>query len=138
MSDLSDDEAAALDAQQALVESSLALVFRTYDDAIAEGVAAPVVVLLDCEDELAGQIVREWLGDEAVGDAIADRQAADDGAETTVFARAVPLHLAARELPRVFPYLAPVFAGEPPRGGVLVVGVTAGGASALTAPDDAR
>lgn len=132
------DETAALDAQQTLVESSLPIVFATYDEAQADGVAQPVVVLVDCEDELGGEIARGWLGDEAVSDAIAMRHADDPDAETTVFARAVALADCRDELGRAFPYLAPVFESPPPDDGVLVVGVTAGGASALTAPNDAR
>ena len=30
--------------------------------------------VVDCEDEIGGQIVRTWLGDEAVDDAIAEQQ----------------------------------------------------------------
>ena len=49
-----DDEPAieaALEAQQALLEDSLPLVFEVYNAAVAEQVDQPVVILLDCEDE---------------------------------------------------------------------------------------
>ncbi|MEQ8846205.1 hypothetical protein [Botrimarina sp.] len=128
-----------LEQQQWLVESSLPLVFATYDEAIADGLPHPVVVLVDCEDELGSQIARGWLGDDTVDDAIADQPAeSDDGQPlTTVFARAVAWSEMAG-LAEAFPYLSGALAEGPPRGGVMVVGVTAGGASALTAPWDAR
>jgi len=132
-----------LDAQQALVETSLALLFETYDDALKRRVKDPVVVLVDCEDELGGEIVRGWLGDEAVDDAIAlEHAGADDGddpaSDTTVFARAFSWKDCRAEIPRAFPYLAEVFGEPPPSAGFLAIGVTAGGASALTVPMDLR
>lgn len=126
-----------LEAQQSLVESSLPLVFQTYDEALAEGQTQPIVVLLDCEDELGGEIARGWLGEEAVNDAVAMRHADDASADTTVFARAAPLAACRGELAEAFPYLAPALVSAPDDG-VLVIGVTAGGASALTAPFGAR
>lgn len=128
-----------LEQQALLVESSLPLVFQAYDDALDDGVATPLVVLVDCEDDLGSQIVRGWLGDDAVDDAIAEQPPeSDDGqALTTVFARAVPWSEASA-LGEAFPYLAETLAMGPPEGGLLVVGVTAGGASALTAPWEAR
>ncbi len=122
-----------LEQQQAMVEASLELVFQTLDDALAEGVRQPVVWLVDCEDELGGAIARGWLGDEPVDDALA--QADDEDA--TLFARAISWDDCRFEAPAAFPYLAPVF-DEPPADGLLVIGVTAGGASALVAPMDAR
>ncbi|QDU87587.1 hypothetical protein Pla175_09520 [Pirellulimonas nuda] len=122
-----------LEQQQAMVESSLGLVFQTLDDAVAEGVSQPVVWLVDCEDEVGGAIARGWLGDEAVDDALAEA----DEEDATLFARAIAWDDCRREAPEVFPYLAPVF-DQPPTEGVLVIGVTAGGASALVAPPDAR
>lgn len=131
-----------LEIQQSLVESSLALVFGAYDEAVAAGVARPLVVLLDCEDELGGAIARGWLGDEVVEDAVAAQAAADEthgeADPTTVFARAIAWDEARDDLAAAFPYLAPALAEGPPEDGVFVVGVTAGGASALTAPWDAR
>ncbi|TWT86573.1 hypothetical protein Mal64_33990 [Pseudobythopirellula maris] len=131
-----------LDAQQALVENSLALLFETYDTALSDGVKDPVVLLVDCEDDLGAQIACGWLGEEAVDDAIAMQhaEAADAEAEldTTVYARAFAWRECQQELPSAFPYLADVFAGGPPVGGFLAVGVAAGGASALTVPEELR
>src|SRR5690349_1854211 len=67
---MSDDLNDALEAQQWLLESSLPLVFEAYDDAIQRKVVDPVVVLLDCEDAIGGEIARSWLGEETVEDAI--------------------------------------------------------------------
>lgn len=134
------DDEANLDAQQAFVESALEVVFDTYRGAIEEGIAAPIVVLLDCEDELGGQIARGWLGDEAIDDAIAVEHAAadDEAAEvTTAFARALPFAEAASELSEAFPYLADSLAEVDPNDGVVILGVSAGGACLLTAPVDA-
>lgn len=128
---MSDDP---LDQQQELAESSLALLFETYDEALERGMKSPVVILLDCEDEIGGQIARAWLGDEAVDDAIANNT---DG-ETTVYARAEGWQQCKRDVPETFEYLAPVFAEGPPTDGFMVVSVTAGGASALTVPMEAR
>lgn len=130
--DPSDDP---LEQQQQLAETSLPLLFQTYDDALAEQVDRPVLVLLDCEDDIGGAIARGWLGDEAVDDAIAYT---DDESETTVFARAVAWEASCSEIPKFFPYLASVFAQGPPVDGFLVISVTSGGASALTVPLDAR
>ncbi len=123
-----------LEQQQALAETSLALLFSTYDEARAAGVANPVVLLLDCEDEIGGEIARAWLGEEVVADAIG----MNDESDTTVFARPFAWQDCQREIPKTFPYLAPVFQSSPPSDGFLVVSVTAGGASALTVPLDAR
>lgn len=123
----------ALDEQQAMVESALELVFQTYDDGVAEGMQQPVVWLLDCEDPIGGQIARGWLGDEAVDDALA---AAEDE-DATLFARPVSWEVSKAETPSVFPYLADAFE-TPPTDGLMVIGVTAGGASAIIAPLAAR
>lgn len=123
-----------LEQQQALAETSLPLLFSTYDEARSAGMADPVVVLLDCEDRIGGQIARAWLGDDAVNDAIG----LNDESDTTVFARPFPWKESQREIPKTFTYLAPVFQNPPPTEGFLVISVTAGGASALTVPYDAR
>ena len=123
-----------LEQQQALAETSLELLFSTYDEARAAGVVDPVVLLLDCEDQIGGEIARAWLGEEAVNDAIG----MNDQSDTTVFARPFGWRECQREVPQTFPYLAPVFQAPAPRDGFLVVSVTAGGASALTVPLDAR
>ncbi|MAT68858.1 MAG: hypothetical protein CMJ58_04985 [Planctomycetaceae bacterium] len=128
----------ALEAQQALLETCLPQVFAEYDDAIRRGVKQPVVVVVDCEDGIGGQIARAWAGDDEVDAAIAEQQQdRTSGDETTTLSRAVSFAEAKREIPQVFPYLEPVFAA-PPRDGFLAISVTAGGASALTVPPDAR
>jgi hypothetical protein len=144
---------AALEAQQWLAESSLDAVFEAYDEAVEQGLESPVIVLVDCEDELGGEIARGWLGDEAVDEAILWRQSEDTLAEeqgepgeeedddeerTTVFARAVGWTDAQTEINEAFPYLVEAFEEGPPDDGVLVISITAGGASALTAPFDLR
>jgi hypothetical protein len=135
----SDDQDAALEAQQMLLETSLPLAFEAYDDAIKRKLKDPVVLLLDCEDQIGGEIARTWLGDEAVEDAIAHNAASDPSAdETTVFAYAFSLEECRREIPPVFPYLAPALNGPPDPRGFWAISVTAGGASILTVPQDAR
>lgn len=126
---------AALEQQQDLVESSLVAVFEAYDAARAENIKQPVILVVDCEDEVGEAIAKAWLGADAVEDAIAERVLDD---ETTVFTAAFAWRDCQRELPDLFPYLAPVFDGPSPEDGILVIGVTCGGASALTAPFDAR
>ena len=96
-----------LEAQQWLLESSLHLAFDAYYEAVRKKMRDPVVFLLDCEDAIGGEIARSWLGDEVVSDAIADRGLEDDESETTVFAHAFPLARCRKEVPAVFPYLAP-------------------------------
>jgi hypothetical protein len=132
------DDSIALDQQQTLLEESLELVVGVYQEAIRESVDQPVVMLLDCEDSIGGQIARGWLGGDAVDEAIADQRADDPSGETTtVFARAFPLAECAKQVPTVFPYLAPVFEQALPTDGFLAISVTSGGASALTVPADA-
>lgn len=123
-----------LEQQQTLAESSLALLFETYDAAVQAKVDQPVVILLDCEDEIGGEIARAWLGDDVVDDAISNITEE----EATVYARAEPWNVCRSEVAQMFEYLAPVFEQSPPEDGFLVVSVTAGGASALTVPMDAR
>jgi hypothetical protein len=139
MSQPSDNLDAALEAQQTLLETSLPLAFEVYDDAIKRNLKDPVVLLLDCEDEIGGEIARTWLGDEAVEDAIAHNAASDPSEdETTVFAHAFSLEECRREIPPVFPYLAPALQGPPDPRGYWAISVTAGGASILTVPLGAR
>jgi len=125
------------DAHEALVESSLPLLFSTYDEAIERGLHDPVLFLVDCEDPLGDEVARAWAGDEAVDDAvvceIADRENDD---ATTVLARAVPWTDCHREVPDVFPYLAAVFEKKPDKNGFLVISITDGGATAFTVPFD--
>ena len=127
-----------LDAQQDLLETSLEIVFAAYDEARQRGVEQPVVMLVDCEDEIGSQIVRGWLGDEAVDDAIGEQRESDETEMTTVFAYGFPLAECSREIPQVFPYLEPVFDTPPSTDGFLAISVTSGGASALTVPWAAR
>lgn len=139
MSDSPQEIDEALEQQQALVETSLAAVFEAYDDAVSQHVQDPVVLLLDCEDPIGGEMARSILGEEAVADAITNRVAdSDEEDETTVFAAAFSLADCRREIGPVFPYLAPGLAGPPMGGGFWVVSVTSGGASLLEAPLDAR
>ena len=129
------DDQAALDEQQALLEDSLELVRSVYDSAVREAIDEPVVILLDCEDSIGGQIARGWLGSTAVDEAIDDQRVDDPSGETTtVFARAFPLAECARQIPAVFPYLTPIFAQALPTDGFLAISVASGGASALTVP----
>lgn len=123
-----------LEQQQLLAESSLPLLFETYDAAVKDGMKLPLVLLVDCEDEIGGQIARAWLGDDVVDDAVANNTDSD----TTVYARAASWKKSRHEVPETFEYLAPVFEQSPPEDGFLVVSITAGGASALTVPMDAR
>lgn len=127
-----------LEQQQSLAESSLALLFETYDAAVKDKVEQPVVILLDCEDEIGGEIARAWLGDDAVDDAIANNTAENQDSEATVYARSAPWKVCRAEVGQMFEYLAPVFEESPPADGFMVISVTAGGASALTVPMDAR
>jgi hypothetical protein len=127
----------ALESQQMLLETSLPLVFEAYDDAVKRKVKTPVVLLLDCEDAIGGEIARGWLGKEAIEDAIAQHAATDSSDdETTVFAIGFPLEECRREIPSVFPYLEPAL--QAPTSGFLAVSVTSGGASILIVPPDAR
>lgn len=125
----------ALEQQQMLVESSLAAVFAAYDGAIEQKIEQPVIMVVDCMDDIGAEIARGWLGDQDVDDAIADRQ---DDEETVVYSAAFSWEGCRQEVPELFPYLAPMFEQPWPEDGVLVIGVTSGGASALTAPFEAR
>ena len=133
-----------MEAQQLLLETCLELVFSAYDAARRAGIAIPVVVLLDCEDEIGGQIARSWLGTEEVEDAIAQRRAevaADaegQDAATTVYAQAFAWQDCQDAIPKVFPYLGPVFSEQPADAGFLAISITGGGASALSVPPTAR
>ena len=129
------DDQSALEEQQELLEESLELVLSVYHSAVRDGLHEPVVILLDCEDSIGGQIARGWLGSTAVDEAIDDQRVDDPSGETTtVFARAFPLSECAKEIPAVFPYLAPIFAQALPADGFLAISVASGGASALTVP----
>lgn len=129
----------ALEAQQALVETSLQLVFEAYDDALERNIRCPVVFVLDCEDSVGSEIARAWLGDDTVDAAIAAQKHESPSANnTTVFAHAFPFAKCQKEVPPVFPYLDPVWKQPSPRDGFLTVGVTCAGASVFTVPFDAR
>jgi hypothetical protein len=137
MTESGDEDLDALEAQQWLLESSLPLAFDAYDEAVRAKQRDPVVFILDCEDAIGGEIARSWLGEQVIADAIADRSLEDDESETTVFAHAFPLAKCRTEVPAVFPYLTGVFE-RAPADGFLAISVTAGGASALTVPFEAR
>ena len=114
-----------MEGRQALVEASLSELFDAYDAAIAEGVNAPVVFLIDCEDPIGSEIARAWEGDDAVDAAIlanAEDSGGVDSAEkiTTTLARAYSFDESRREVPQLFPYLSGSFA-QPPRDGFLIV-----------------
>lgn len=136
---MSDDLEDALESQQWLLETSLPLVFEAYDDAVKRQVEEPVVVLLDCEDVIGGDIARSWLGEETVEDAILHQSDdVDEGGQaTTVFAIAFSLEECRTEVPAVFPYLEPALQG-PPDAGFYAISVTSGGASILIVPPEAR
>jgi hypothetical protein len=137
--DARDEMQLALDEQQALAESSLPLLFEAYDDALDSEVERPVVILLDCEDEIGGEIARAWLGADEVDEAISDRVASSDSEDsTTVYARAFSWDDCQAEIPEVFPYLAEVFETDSPDNTFLTISVTSGGASALHVPLELR
>jgi len=124
------------DQQQTLLEDSLPAAFEAYDTAIEARIARPVVFLLDCEDAIGGEIARSWLGEEVVAEAMGEQPPGEDS--TTVFAHAFSWKQCREEVPAVFPYLQEVFGQEQPSDGFLAISVTAGGASALTVPFEAR
>lgn len=134
-----ESDADALEAQQELLEICLPAVFTAFDEAVERDVERPVVILLDCEDAIGGQIARGWLGDDAVDEAIAEVGTTDlDEEAITVFAFGFSWEECQREIPQVFPYLASVFDEVAVTEGFLAISVTSGGASALTVPMDAR
>lgn len=141
-SDESIESNSALEEQQALLEHCLPAVFEAYEDACRRRMSNPVVFLLDCEDEIGGEIARSWLGAEAIEDAIDQRKFQDAASEevtkTTVFAYGFPFDRCRREVPKVFPYLASVFKQTLPADTFLTISVTSGGASALSVPLSAR
>ena len=146
MSDLrgsTGDEEQDMLGREALIEDSLAQVFEAYDHARRDGIKDPVVLLLDCEDEIGSPIARAWDGDDAVDAAImanADRDGGDDddAAITTTLARAESFKRCRREVPKVFPYLAGTFEQPPPERGFVTVVVAFGGAATFIVPLDAR
>jgi hypothetical protein len=132
-----------VDQMEVLVESSLPLIFSTYDQARHDLVRDPVILLIDCDDAMGREIVEAWLGPEMVDDAILaieaerdDDGALDDG-HTTVFARPMPLAVCRREIPPVFPYLNGGFDSLPPHA-VLVMAVSNGGAATFVVPFSSR
>jgi len=128
-----DDPAAQ--AQQELLESCVDLVVETREAALADKVSDPVVLLIDCEDDIGQEIATAWLGAEVVRNAIADQRLDDpNGDVTTVYATAFAWDKCRHEIPSVFDYLAPMFESRPPASGFLAIAVTAGGASAFTVP----
>lgn len=137
--DPTDANEIAQEEQQALAESSLPLLFEAYDDALDSDVERPVVILLDCEDEIGGEIARAWLGSDEVDEAISDRvTSADSEDSTTVYAQAFAWEDCQVEIPEVFPYLAEIFETDSPENTFLTISVTSGGASALHVPLELR
>lgn len=129
----------ALEQQQDLVEANLPTVFTAYDEAKTEEINEPLILLVDCEDELGGQIARGWLGDEQVDNAISiENQSKESESLTTLFALPTEWQESREELSESFPYLAEFFEGDYPKDGLLVLSITAGGASGLGVPFDAR
>ena len=129
----------ALEQQQDLVEANLPTVFAAYDEAQSEGINQPLILLVDCEDELGGQIARGWLGDEQVDNAIAiENQSEENESLTTLFALPIEWQESREELSNSFPYLSNFFGANYPQNGLLVLSITAGGASGLSVPFDAR
>jgi len=123
-----------MDARQDLLESSLAQVFNAYEASLADDVDEPVVLLLDCEDDIGGPMAREWEGDQAVDEAI--RQFAKKQLVTTL-ARGFSFAECRQEIPAAFPYLAGSF-DAPPEEGFLAIVVAAGGAGSFVVPFDAE
>ncbi len=150
MSDLrgsTGDEEQDMLGREALIEDSLLQVFEAYDLARRDGIKHPVVLLLDCEDEIGSQIARAWDGDDAVdaaimANAVRDDAGADDdnaaAAITTTLARWESFKRCRREVPKVFPYLAGTFEQPPPLDGFVAVVVACGGAATFILPLDAR
>jgi hypothetical protein len=125
--------------REELIESSLPLVFETYDEAVRAGVVDPVVILVDCEDEIGHEIARQWVGDEAVEAAIAAQAGESDTPETTTaLARAVSFRECRREISASFPYLRGTFEQPPPPDGFVAVVISFGGAATFTVPLGAR
>lgn len=137
MEEQHDDAERIQQEQQTLVDSSLSAMFQAYDDAKSEGLETPAVLVLDCEDPLGAALARGLVGDEVVDDAIAEQEAEADGS-VTVFAAALSWVDCRERTVEGFPYLSEAFEQGPPDDGFLAIGVTAGGASAFTAPFDAR
>lgn len=145
MSDLrgsTGDEEQDMLGREALIEDSLAQVFEAYDLAQRDGIKHPVVLLLDCEDEIGSQIARAWDGDDAVDAAIMANADRDDGEDastiTTTLARWESFKRCRNEVPKVFPYLAGTFEQPPPADGFVAVVVAFGGAATFVVPLDAR
>ncbi len=128
-----------LELQQELAEANLPTIFAAYEEAKSEGIKQPLILLLDCEDELGGAIARSWLGDEQVDNAIAiENQSNEDESLTTLFALPAEWQDCREELKESFPYLSEFFESDYPEDGLLVLSITAGGASALGVPHDAQ
>ncbi|MBN1852668.1 MAG: hypothetical protein JW829_08085 [Pirellulales bacterium] len=123
------------DPHEALIESSLPLLFATRTEALDHGLHDPVLFLVDCEDPMGGEMARAWVGDDAVDDAVILESASRENDDTTtVLARAVPWTQCQKEVPGTFPYLAAVFEKKPDQDGFLVISVTNAGAAAFTVP----
>jgi hypothetical protein len=122
--------------RQWLLEDSLEQVFAVYDEAFKANVAQPVVLLVDCADEIGGRFARAWEGDEAIDDALTRFEGETE--TTATVARAFGFADSKQEVPVLFTYLAESFSGDAPQDGFLTVVVACGGASTFTVPPSAR
>ena len=134
MEDSSPSEQDALEQQQVMLESCLDLAFQAYDEALQQGTLDPVVILLDIEDHIGGQIAEGWFGPETMEEVLGESAPG----ETMVCAHAFAWKECQKAVPEVFPFLAPVFEKSCSDDGFLAISVTCGGASALTVPHSAR
>lgn len=124
--------------RQALLEGSLEQVFNTYDNALDEEVADPVVFLLDCEDEIGGPMAVDWVGESELRAAIAENRSAAQREEiTTTLGVAFAFDECRDAITESFPYLLPSFETAPTSGFLAVV-VASGGAATFTVPFSAR
>lgn len=127
-----------MDNRQDLLEGSLAQVFAVYGDGLEMGLPQPVVVLLDCEDEIGGPLARQLVGDADIDEARREVQADAGERITTTLALPFSWEECRDEVAAWFPYLAATFEQTAPRDGFITVVVTAGGAATFTVPLDAK
>lgn len=127
--------------RETMVESCLDRIFVAYDLGIHEGIVDPVVLLVDCEDSVGGEVARGWEGDDAVDGAImanADSDSNHEDTPTTILIRAVSFVDSQMDIPECFPYLQETFSQDSGADEFYVVAITFGGAGAFTVPFSAR
>lgn len=128
-----------MELRQALGDSSLPQLFEAFDLGLEEGLADPVVLLMDCEDEIGSRFARGWVGDSAVDAALKEqRPSAGEEPITITLALALDFTECQTEIPQYLPYLAETFQEPPPLEGFLAVVITSGGAATFTVPFAAR